>query len=193
MKNQFNLGNMIALVGLLLTSRFFTWSGQHAGEIVTNITVNSPKFNRAVDSVATYKVDSLIRSGIMKEIRDSLISKFSNDDGEKIFEEIKVNNQFASDFINELDGMNAQDLESNHKKINEFFKKDKMAGQYCDRIFKKDGRPVMYEPCEGNKMLPISFGIPTRVDGKRYVYAVYYVKLNGTDYVLNRISNVLIE
>jgi hypothetical protein len=125
-----------------------------------------------------------------------MFKALAGEDSTEMMNYYKRNFQFADTMRAVLDGINPRSIRTNHQFINTLIKQKKMVKGLteCDKILRDNnsGRPVMYVPCEGQPM-PISYGRPSRPDGLRYKYEVYYVKKAGADYVLNRISDVILE
>lgn len=193
LKQQFNLGNIIALAGLLVTAGVGNWIGYNFETFVARSAVNSERFHMAVDSIATARVDSLIRSGVGNVMLQDILNELTDGDRERVLQEIKTNNEFANKVRESLDGITPDQIGDNHRKLSEMLKKQKMQLEQCDKILKRDGRPYLYVPCEGHEALPIRFGRPFRSDGKHYRHDIYYIKKDGVDYPLNRISNVIVD
>jgi hypothetical protein len=125
-----------------------------------------------------------------------MFKALAGEDSTKMINYYKKNFQFADTMRAVLDGINPSSIRTNHQFVNTMIKQKKMVKNLteCDKILRNndDGRPIMYIPCEGQPM-PIMYGRPNRSDGMSYKYEVYFVKKNGADYVLNRISDVLLE
>lgn len=196
-----NIGNIVSVVGLIITITGTGWIGSNLDTLIGDSVareLNKPKSkaHNALDSVMTASAPEVLSQTAELLSVHEMFKALAGEDSTKMINYYKRNFQFADTMRAVLDGINPRSIRTNHQFINTMIKQKKMVKGLteCDKILRDNdtGRPVMYIPCEGQPM-PVMHGRPARHDGLTYKYEVYFVKKNGAEYVLNRISDVVLE
>lgn len=196
-----NIGNIVSVVGLIITITGTGWIGSNLDALIGDsvareLNRHDSRAFKSLDSVMTASAPEVLSQTAELLSVHEMFKALAGEDSTKMINYYKKNFQFADTMRAVLDGINPRSIRTNHQFINTMIKQKKMVKGLteCDKILRNNdnGRPVMYVPCEGQPMA-IMYGRPNRSDGMSYKYEVYFVKKNGADYVLNRISDVLLE
>jgi hypothetical protein len=200
LKEQFNLGNIIALAGLLLTAGIgshltMTWDGVIGSSVVRQLNDSTGTLQAAIQKNIDNKADSAIINSSTKYAVQEMLKKLADGDRENIVEYYRDNFRFADTMRAALTGVNPKEIKANHNFVKKLIKmrQEFVEFEECAKILrhKETNRPALFIPCEGSP-LPIQYGQPRRADGLSYANDVYFITVNGRDIILPLISNVLL-
>jgi hypothetical protein len=201
LKEQFNIGNLIALLGFLFTAGMGThismgWDGFIANSVVNQMADTSSTLHNKMQDQLESKADSAILNSVATLAISKMLEELAEGDKEDIIAYYKTNFRFADTMRAALKGIDPQEIKENHNYVKKMIK---MRSQYADFVecgkilrHKESLRPNLFIPCEGSP-IPIHFGKPNRNDDYTYVNDVYYIRSNGKDVVLSLISNILLR
>lgn len=175
LKSQFNLGNIIALLGLLFTMGFFTHIGSGIDGYIAQAAMNSPQFWAAVDSVATMKVDSSLDGGAAEKAIERLAALVDTANAEQMIETLHANNEWATQLKTSFDemGVKPEDIVRNHKLVKQMASYGIPLGPFLDDTGAFMFRwPSEYESRVDNRLYGnYTHPVPTHIgpDGKTYI------------------------